>query len=65
MTVLPETRSVDDQLEWLDNDHVVYALRGPQSIQPRRADIWQLPADGHGAPTILLPDAESPAVVRD
>ena len=65
MTVLPETRSVDDQLEWLDNDHVVYALRGPQRIQPRRADIWQLPADGHGGPTILFPDAESPAVVRN
>lgn len=64
VTILPETRSVDDQIEWLDNDRVTYGLRGPQSVQPRRADIWQLPADGHGGPTILVPDAESPSVVR-
>ncbi len=63
VTILPETRSVDDQIEWLDEARVAYALRGPQNIQPRRADIWQLSADGLGEPTILVPDAESPAVV--
>jgi hypothetical protein len=64
VTLLPEARSVDDQIEWLDDDHVLYGLRGPQAIQPRRADIWRLSADGRGAPALLLADAESPAVLR-
>jgi WD40 repeat protein len=53
-TPLAETRSVDDQAEWLDDGHVLYGLAG---------DIWQVRADGRGRPTTFLPDALSPAVV--
>jgi hypothetical protein len=28
------------------------------------SDVWQLPADGTGSPTVLIPQAMSPAVVR-
>jgi hypothetical protein len=62
-TPLAETRSVDDQAEWLDDTHVVYGL-------PRRtagtasSDIWVTPADGTGSPSLLISDAWSPAVVR-
>jgi hypothetical protein len=55
-TALAETRSVDDQAVWLSGSAVAYALpRGAGS------DVWQVPADGSGAPAILIPDAASPA----
>ncbi|MCW2506776.1 MAG: hypothetical protein JWO79_5060 [Actinomycetia bacterium] len=58
-TPLAETRSVDDQAAWLGNDTVMYALR-PGA---RRSDVWSVPADGSGRPSILVPDAESPAAL--
>jgi len=62
-TVLAETRSVDDQVEWLDNSTVLYALPRDGS-EATVTDIWQVPADGTGSPSILVPQAASPAVVR-
>jgi hypothetical protein len=62
-TVLAEKRSVDDQAEWLDNDHVVYGM--PRTAAgSASADVGVVPADGTGAPRVLVPDAWSPAVVR-
>ncbi|MFC0506193.1 TolB family protein [Micromonospora costi] len=61
-TLLAETRSVDDQAEWLDDGHVVYGL--PRSEEgTATSDIWMTNADGSGAPTLLVPDAWSPSVV--
>ncbi|MBO2454519.1 hypothetical protein J4573_46050 [Actinomadura barringtoniae] len=54
---LAETRSVDDQAAWLDAHTVAYALRRGRE----HADVWAVPADGTGAPRVLVPDAESPA----
>ncbi|WP_432824969.1 hypothetical protein [Dactylosporangium sp. CA-092794] len=56
-TTLAETRSVDDQIAWLDDHTVMYALHRDAD----HADVWSLPADGGGAPALLVPDAESPA----
>jgi hypothetical protein len=52
---LAETRSVDDQVEWLDDDHVLYGL-GER--------IWTMPADGGGRPAEYAPRGDSPTVVR-
>lgn len=54
-TSLAETRSVDDQVEWLDDSRILYAFGN---------DIWIVPADGGGAPAVFLTNAYSPAVVR-
>ena len=62
-TQLAETRSVDDQVEWLDNSHVLYALPRPGS-DATTTDIWSVPADGTGQPAVLVPQGSSPAVVR-
>jgi hypothetical protein len=62
-TPLAETRSVDDQVEWLDNAHVLYAVP-PDRREPEVADVWTVPADGTGAPRLLIRQATSPAVVR-
>jgi hypothetical protein len=58
-TPLAETRSVDDQAAWLDNDTVMYAVRSGA----RSSDVWSVPANGNGAPAVLVPDAESPAAL--
>jgi hypothetical protein len=54
-TPLAETRSVDDQVEWLDGSRILYALGG---------DLWVVPADGSARPRLYREDALSPAVVR-
>jgi Tol biopolymer transport system component len=54
-TPLAETRSIDDQAEWLDNDRVLYGLDN---------QVWSVPADGSGRPERFAASADSPAAVR-
>jgi hypothetical protein len=62
-TMLSETRSVDDQVEWLDDATVIYGL--PRDDQTSASsDVWAARADGTGEPKVLVSDAWSPAVVR-
>lgn len=63
---LGETRSVDDQVEWLDNDTILYALHpedGDTAVQPE-FDIWMLDIAEGSEPELFLPNADSPAVAR-
>lgn len=61
-TLLAETRDVDDQVEWRDDASLLYAL--PRSgTEATTSDVWQVPADGSGTPSVLVPYASSPAVV--
>jgi hypothetical protein len=62
-SLLAETRSVDDQVEWLDNGRLLYALSRHGS-DATTSDVWVVPADGTGSAQILIPEASSPAVVR-
>lgn len=55
-----ETRSVDDQVEWLDDDRVVYH----ETDGATAADLWAVRADNTAAPERLVTSAYSPAVVR-
>jgi len=48
---------VDDQAAWLDNTHVMDALR--RGV--KAADVRSVAADGSGSPALLIPGAESPA----
>jgi hypothetical protein len=60
---LTEYRSVDDQVEWLDDEHIIYGLPGEGSAAAE-TNVWVVPADGSGEPTLLIPNAWSPAVIR-
>jgi len=63
-TTVNESRSVDDQAEWLDADHVLYGL--PRSLAGSATwDIWMACADGTGVPSLFVHDAASPCVVRN
>ncbi|MGS2616996.1 hypothetical protein ACVCAH_21095 [Micromonospora sp. LZ34] len=62
-TILAEQRSVDDQIEWLDDTRVIYGL--PRDGEgPSTSDLWAVRADGGGAAELFIRDAWSPAVVR-
>ena len=62
-TQLAEVRSVDDQVEWLDDSRVLYGL--PRDVEgTASSDIWVVPADGTGAPEVFIPNAWSPSVLR-
>ena len=51
---LAETRSVDDQAEWLDDGTVLYGVD---------SDTWAVPADGTGSPRLFAARADSLVVV--
>ncbi|MDR2877379.1 MAG: hypothetical protein LBV36_04990 [Chromatiales bacterium] len=59
-----ETRNVDDQVEWLDNDHIIYALPDDEVNATAATNTWVIARDGSGAPSLLMPFAFSPAIVR-
>lgn len=61
-TVLPEKRSVDDQVEWLDDSTLLYGL--PRTGVVGDSDVWSIAADGSADPTVFIPHAWSPSVVR-
>lgn len=58
---LMETRNVDDQAQWLDDDTVLYAIADDKSAS---SDTWAIPADGKAPPHLFLPSSLSAAVVR-
>jgi hypothetical protein len=58
--VSKETRSVDDQVEWLDDARVIYHLPSGTTA----AELWAVRVDNTAAPERILTFAYSPAVVR-
>ena len=52
-TPLAETRSIDDQVAWLDNDHLLYSDGD---------STWVVNADGSGRPQVWLRSTDSPTV---
>ena len=61
--LLPETRGIDDQIEWLDDDVILYGM--PREGAAGDTDIWALTADGSGVPELFIEHAWSPSVVRE
>ena len=59
--IAAELRSIDDQLEWLDDGHVLYGISRSQSAV---GDVWVAPVEGTGPARPFLLEAESPVVVR-
>jgi hypothetical protein len=51
-----ETKSIDDQVEWLDDDTLAYS---------DEVDVYTVPADGSGEASLLVEDATSPVALRE
>jgi Tol biopolymer transport system component len=62
-TELAEKEGIDDQVEWLDNEHILY--QKADYDPPKWVSVFVVPADGSGTPEIFLPNATSPVVVRN
>ena len=62
VTLLPETRSIDDQIEWLDDSTIMYGM--PRESTPGDTDVWALKTDGSDTPRVFIEHAWSPSVVR-
>ena len=60
--LLPESRSIDDQIEWLDDDTILYGV--PRTDTPGDTDVWSVPADGLASPQVFIEHAWSPSVVH-
>lgn len=63
-TSLAERRSIDDQLEWLDDGLVLYSVPSENQDAGGGTDVWVARADGTGVPRRFIPNAYSPSVVR-
>jgi hypothetical protein len=57
-----ERRNVDDQVEWLDGDTLLYGV--PREKQTGVTDVWALDTRADAEPVRLIEQAWSPAVVR-
>jgi hypothetical protein len=51
-----ESRSIDDQAEWLDDDTLAYS---------DETNVYTVPADGSGEARLLVKDATSPVALRN
>jgi len=60
---LAETRSVDDQVEWLDNEQIAYMLPSTEG-SGAAADIWSLEVDARSPSRILLRRGLSPVALN-
>ena len=57
-----EVANVDDQVEWLDGDTLLYGLA--RADEPGVTDIWSLKIRPNAKPQLFRPEAWSPSVVR-
>lgn len=57
-----ETRNVDDQIAWLNDDTLLYGL--PRAAEPGVDDVWSLQTSPTARPTVLIKQAWSPSVIR-
>ncbi len=55
---------IDDQIEWLDTDTIVYGQSRISERGGRTADIWSLDIVDSAKPNVLVENGESPAVIR-
>lgn len=60
-TLAGEPRSVDDQVEWLD-DSLLYGMT--RADEPGVSDIWRIDIAQSAKPSVFIEQAWSPAVVR-
>jgi hypothetical protein len=63
-TPLSEKRSIDDQLEWLDNQNVLYSVPSKDDGSSPSTDVWRVAVNARTPPELFLRGAYSPATAR-
>jgi hypothetical protein len=61
-----EGRSIDDQVEWLDEGHILYTFVGARGLPEEAMHVWMSPAspEDRSPPVIFIRAANSPSIVR-
>ncbi|MGE3507340.1 MAG: hypothetical protein AB7N65_00470 [Vicinamibacterales bacterium] len=61
-----ETRSIDDQVEWLDDDRVLYGYASERGLPEDAVNVWVISVreESTEAPRVFIRSALSPTVVR-
>lgn len=60
-----ESRNIDDQVEWLDADHLLYQFAESNGLPEDALNVWVTPVDDPATPPrIFISGASSPSVVR-
>ena len=59
--VLPESKNVDDQMEWLDDSTLLYGLARDGAVGD--SDVWSIAGSGATTPSLFIEHAWSPSVV--
>lgn len=64
--ITQEGRSIDDQIEWLDAQHVLYEHAADRGLPEDAVHVWVSPVspDDHTPPAVFIRAASSPAVVN-
>jgi len=64
--IASEERSIDDQLEWLDNDRVLYHFAEERGLPEVAVNVWSSPiaSGASGGRELFIRGGLSPAVVR-
>ena len=64
--VAGEARSIDDQVEWLDDTHILYGYVEPRGLPEEAMNVWvsSVREEATEAPRIFIRSASSPTVVR-
>ena len=60
----PRPSLSDDQVEWLDNNTLLYSLAAPEA-RTTVINTWAVPADRSGKPRLLIPNAYSAVALRE
>ena len=60
---LRNTRGLDDQAEWLDDDTLLYGLA--RADEPGTTDVWSVDVHSNATPRLLIEQAWSPTVISE
>ena len=63
-TGLKENRNVDDQVDWLDDEHIIYGLPESETVSSAVVNTWVIDRRGVDEPRLLLRNAASTVIVR-
>jgi hypothetical protein len=61
-TLIPSTKGLDDQVEWLDDSTLLYGL--PRTGQAGTTDVYSVGTTADAQPSLFISGAWSPSVVR-
>lgn len=61
---LDEARSIDDQIQWINDQTIMYQFRTVRPGADSKTDVWALDIQPGSQPRMLISDANSPSYVQ-